>query len=70
MSCVSKKVFFKGTWMTVEQYLAEQHNVVVSHGMTPEESKEWIADAEEYLRRERCAAELEESAPEFEQTAA
>jgi hypothetical protein len=62
MSCVSKKVFFQGRWMTVEQYLAEQHNVVVSHGMTPEESQQWVADAEEYLRRERGAARLEETA--------
>jgi hypothetical protein len=52
MSCVSKKVFFQGQWMTVEQYLAEHHNVQVSHGMTPEESKAWVADAEEYVRRE------------------
>lgn len=63
MSCVSKKVFFHGRWMSVEQYLAEYHNIVVSHGMTPEETQEWIADAEEYLRREQTA-------PEFEQTAA
>src|SRR5258708_8448483 len=38
MSCVSKKVFYDGRWMSVEQYLAENHNVVVSHGMTPEEA--------------------------------
>ncbi len=37
MSCVSKKVHFEGRWMTVEQYLAEHHNIQVSHGMTPEE---------------------------------
>jgi len=60
MSCVSKKVFFQGRWMTVEQYLAEHHDVVVSHGMTPEELQDWLSDAEEYLRREQCAQELEE----------
>jgi hypothetical protein len=30
--------------------------------MTPEESQQWVADAEEYLRRERGAARLEETA--------
>ncbi len=50
MSCVSKKVYFQGRWMTVEQYLAEHHNVHVSHAMTPEESQAWMADAEDYLR--------------------
>ena len=63
MSCISKKVYFHGRWMSVEQYLNEYHNIVVSHGMTPEESQEWVADAEEFLRREQ-------NAPEFEQTAA
>jgi hypothetical protein len=81
MSCVSKKVFFGDRWMTVEQYLAENHNVVVSHGMTPEESKAWVADAEDYLRRESHLAEYTETAelpqiaadappPDFEQTPA
>ena len=60
MSCVSKKVFFQGSWMTVEQYLAEHHNVFVSHGMTPEESQEWLSDAEDYLRREQLEEVLEE----------
>ncbi len=60
MSCVSKKVYFLGGWITVEQYLAEHHNVVVSHGMTPEELKEWVSDAEEYVRREQGTPELEE----------
>jgi hypothetical protein len=59
MSCVSKKVFFQGGWMSVEQYLAEHHNIVVSHGMTPEESQEWVSDAEQYLR-EQSPEELEE----------
>ncbi len=54
--------------MTVETYLAEQHNVVVSHGLTPEETQAWVADAEEYLRRERLVTELTETAalPEVE----
>lgn len=62
MSCVSKKVFFQGRWMTVEQYLAEHHNVVVSHGMTPEETREWVADAEQYLR-EQIPHDLTETTP-------
>jgi hypothetical protein len=63
MSCVSKKVFFQDQWMTVEQYLVKQHNVVVSHSMTPEESKAWIADAEDFLRRENSAMDDRETAP-------
>jgi hypothetical protein len=51
MSCVSKKVFHQGKWMTVEHYLAEYHNIVVSHGMTPEESTAWIHESEEWLRQ-------------------
>ena len=81
MSCVSKRVFFRERWMTVEQYLADNHNVVVSHGMTPEESQAWVADAEDYLRREQHLAEYADTAglpriaadaprPELEQTAA
>ena len=71
MSCVSKKVYFQGRWMTVEAYLAEHHNVVVSHGLTPEESQAWLQDAEEYLRREQLAMELDETAalPEVEESA-
>jgi len=65
MSCVSKKVFFKDRWMTVEQYLAEQHNVLVSHSMTPEESRAWLADAEDFLRRESAAAEETVALPEM-----
>jgi hypothetical protein len=52
MSCVSKKVFYQGRWISVEQYLADYHNVVVSHGMTPEESTAWVHESEEWLRRE------------------
>ena len=67
MSCVSKKVYHDGQWMTVEKYLAEHHNIVVSHGMTPEETQEWVADAEQYLR-EQIPHELSETAalPEME----
>jgi hypothetical protein len=50
MSCVSKKVFHQGQWMSVEQYLADYHNIVVSHGMTPEESNDWMRESEEWLR--------------------
>jgi hypothetical protein len=54
MSCVSKKVFYGGRWMPVEQYLAENHNVVVSHGMTPEEATSWIRESEQWLREEKA----------------
>jgi hypothetical protein len=50
MSCVSKKVCHDGQWMTVEKYLADHHNIVVSHGMTPEESEAWLRDSEDWLR--------------------
>jgi len=53
MSCISKKVFHEGKWMTVEQYLAEHHNILVSHGMTPEESEAWINESAEWLRHEK-----------------
>jgi hypothetical protein len=55
MSCVSKKVFHNGTWMSVEQYLADHHNVVVSHGMTPEEATDWMRESQEFLEREAKA---------------
>jgi len=53
MSCVSKKVYHNGTWMTVEQYLAEYHNILVSHGMTPEESEAWVNESQQWLRKEK-----------------
>jgi len=55
MSCVSKKVFHEGEWMTVERYLADRHNIVVSHGMTPEESTEWLRDAREWVRTQAAS---------------
>jgi hypothetical protein len=53
MSCISKKVFDRGRWVSVEQYLADNHNIVVSHGMTPEESKAWVSESEQWLRKEK-----------------
>ena len=53
MSCISKKVYDRGRWVSVEQYLADNHNIVVSHGMTPEESKAWVRESEEWLREEK-----------------
>ncbi len=50
MSSVSKKVFHQGRWISVEQYLAESHNVVVSHGLTPEEATLWVRESEDWLR--------------------
>jgi hypothetical protein len=52
MSCVSKKVFHQGRWMSVESYLADQHNIVVSHGMTPEESDAWLRESREWAEAE------------------
>jgi hypothetical protein len=49
--------------MTVEVYLAEHHNIHVSHGMTPEESQQWMAEAEDYVRRENLAAEGDQTCP-------
>ena len=65
MSCVSKKVYHEGEWMTVERYLADRHNIVVSHGMTPEESTEWLRDAREWVR---CQAASEVNAPQSYRT--
>jgi hypothetical protein len=64
MSCVSKKVFYNGKWMSVEQYLSEHHNVVVSHGMTPEESEAWLRESEEYLRETIVPADTAPDSPE------
>ena len=41
--------------MTVERYLADRHNIVVSHGMTPEESMEWLKDAREWVRAQAAS---------------
>ena len=60
MSCISKKVFHQGQWVSVEQYLADNYNVVVSHGMTPEESKAWVRESEEWLREEKEAELLDQ----------
>lgn len=53
MSCISKKVFHQGKWISVEQYLADIHNVVVSHGLTPEEASVWARESEDWLREEK-----------------
>ena len=45
MSCVSKKVFHRQKWISVEQYLSENHNITVSHGLTPEECADWKRQA-------------------------
>jgi hypothetical protein len=51
MSCVSKKVFHDDRWITVEQYLSDHHNIVVSHGMTPEECADWKRQALDEMNR-------------------
>ncbi len=63
MSCVSKKVCVQGQWMSVEKYLADHHNIVVSHGMTPEESDEWLRDARAWADREFSADSVGELEP-------
>ncbi len=60
MSCVSKKVYHREQWMSVEKYLAEHHNIVVSHGMTPEESDEWLRDARAWVAHQ-AAQDAEEA---------
>ena len=60
MSCVSKKVCHNGVWMSVEQYLAEHHNIVVSHGMTPEEATDWMRESEAFIERETKSFEKSE----------
>jgi hypothetical protein len=61
MSCVSKKVLYRGQWVSVEQYLADYHNIVVSHGMTPEESEAWVRESEEWLRTKKELEIFEET---------
>lgn len=61
MSCVSKKVLCRGQWVSVEQYLADYHNIVVSHGMTPEESEAWVRESEEWLRTQKELEIFEET---------
>ena len=61
MSAISKKVFHKGEWVSVEQYLADSHNVVVSHSMTPEEAKVWVYESEQWLREEKDIEAVEKA---------
>lgn len=61
MSCVSKKVFHNGAWMSFEQYLSEHHNIVVSHGMTPEEATVWMRESEEWIEQESKSYEKTEA---------
>jgi len=53
MTCVSKKVFHQGEWVTVEEYLREHHNIEVSHGMTPDEAETWLREAMESIAVEK-----------------
>lgn len=43
ISAYSKKVQYKGQWVTIEQYLARELGIQVSHGITPEERDEALA---------------------------
>ncbi len=47
MSCVSKKIFDQGDWVSVEKYLMSHYNIEVTHGMTPEEAETWLREASE-----------------------
>ena len=44
ISAYSKKVNYKGEWITIEEYLQRELGVEVSHGMTPDESREVMDD--------------------------
>ena len=61
MSSVSKKVFHQGRWISVEQYLADFHNVVVSHSLTPDEADLWVQESEDWLREEKEIEAYEET---------
>jgi hypothetical protein len=61
MSSISKKVFHQGQWMSVEQYLADFHNVVVSHSLTPEEAHLGVQESEDWLREAKEVGAYEES---------
>ena len=61
MSCVSKKVFHNGAWMTVEQYLADHHNIHVSHSLTPEEANDWMRESTEWIEHEAKMLEPSEA---------
>jgi hypothetical protein len=53
MSCVSKKIFHEGQWISVEEFLYKQFNIRISHGMTPQEAKTWLDDGMAEIEREK-----------------
>ncbi len=59
MSCVSKKVFYKDKWHSIEEYLLLTQGVLISHGMTPEESATWVREA---LEKDGAAAAVTKAA--------
>jgi len=65
MSCVSKKVLHRDRWIPVEQYLCDQHNILVSHGMTPEECADWKRQALDEIETLRARAPQPVEAPRF-----
>jgi hypothetical protein len=55
MSAYSKKVRWKNEWITIEEYLLREFGIEVSHGITPEEKEEALAE----FRRELAEKEEE-----------
>lgn len=44
ISAYSKKVQYKGRWVTIEEYLQKELGIKVSHGITPEEKEEALRE--------------------------
>jgi hypothetical protein len=51
MSAYSKKVRYKGEWVSIEEYLQKELGIEVSHGITPEERDEVMAEFRKELKR-------------------
>jgi hypothetical protein len=49
ISCFSKLILDKGSWVTVEKYLSDNYNVEISHGMTPDEADIWLRQGTEEI---------------------
>jgi hypothetical protein len=60
LSAYSKKVQYKGEWVTIEEYLVRELGIHVSHGITPEEKEEALAQ----FQRDMAAGETGDEAAE------
>ena len=56
ISAYSKKVQYKGGWITIEEYLLKELGIHVSHGITPEEKDQALAKFREDLKRDTASA--------------